>query len=27
MVWMVLCHQPALDVTDRVVKEFDLQNK
>jgi len=27
MVWMVLDHQPALDVTDRVVKEFDLQNK
>jgi len=27
MVWMVLDHQPALDVTDREVKEFDLQNK
>jgi len=24
---MVLDHQPALDVTDRVVKEFDSQNK
>ncbi len=27
MVRIVLYHQPALDVTDRVVKEFDLQNK
>lgn len=27
MVKIVLYHQPALDVTDRVVKEFDLQNK
>ncbi|MEQ1793694.1 MAG: OmpH family outer membrane protein [Nitrospira sp.] len=27
MVKIVLYHQPGLDVTDRVVKEFDLQNK
>ncbi|MDP3091321.1 MAG: OmpH family outer membrane protein [Nitrospira sp.] len=27
MVRIVLYHQPALDVTDRVVKEFDSQNK
>jgi outer membrane protein len=27
MVRIVLYYQPALDVTDRVVKEFDLQNK
>lgn len=27
MVRIVLYHQPALDVTDRVVKEFDRQNK
>ena len=24
---IVLYHQPALDVTDQVVKEFDRQNK
>ncbi|SPP65657.1 OmpH family outer membrane protein [Nitrospira lenta] len=27
MVRIVLYHQPALDVTDRIVKEFDSQNK
>ena len=27
MVKIVLYHQPGLDVTERVVKEFDLQNK
>lgn len=27
MIRIVLYHQPALDVTDRVVKEFDSQNK
>jgi outer membrane protein len=27
MIKNVLYHQPALDVTDQVVKEFDRQNK
>jgi outer membrane protein len=27
MIRVVIYHQPALDVTDRVVKEFDRQNK
>lgn len=27
MVRIVLCHRPALDVMDRVVREFDSQNK
>ena len=27
MMRIVLYHQPALDVTDQVVKEFDRQNK
>lgn len=27
MVRIVLYYQPALDVTDRIVKEFDSQNK
>jgi outer membrane protein len=27
MIRIVLYHQPGLDVTDRVVKEFDSQNK